>query len=231
MNIKKYAHRGLEELRATFDIAGIVGWPAALATLKGKIEIQRMCRDGYREGPSRKAALLRKHEIMLDYFKLRYGEYFASYDFESAVPDDDPAMRGKIWACWWQGEDSAPAIVKRCLQSIRSAAGEHEVIVLDDNNYREYADMPEWIVDKYNKGIISRTQFSDALRFTLLSQHGGIWLDATMYCSAPLPPDAFERDLFTISRPDCDHVRCCGQVQRFLLRVQLRVEAHLRDDS
>lgn len=206
MNLKKYVHRGFEELRATSDIAGVVGWPEALATLKGKIEIQRMCRDGYQEGPSRKAALLRKHEIMLDYFEKRYGEFFNSYSFTATVPDDDPAMRGKVWACWWQGEDNAPAIVKRCLQSVRSAAGEHEVIVLNDNNYREYADMPDWIVDKYNKGIISRTQFSDVLRFTLLSQHGGIWLDATMYCSAPLPSDAFERDLFTISRPDCDHM-------------------------
>ena len=81
MNLKKYVHRGFEELRATSDIAGVVGWPEALATLKGKIEIQRMCRDGYQEGPSRKAALLRKHEIMLDYFEKRYGEFFSSYSF------------------------------------------------------------------------------------------------------------------------------------------------------
>ena len=52
MNLKKYVHRGFEELRATSDIAGVVGWPEALATFKGKIEIQRMCRDGYQEGPS-----------------------------------------------------------------------------------------------------------------------------------------------------------------------------------
>lgn len=206
MDIKRYAKRGCEELKATSRIAGLVGWGPALDTLKGKVEIQRMCRDGYQESDGRRAALMRKHEVMLDYFEKRYGEYFASYDFDAEVPDDDPALRGKVWACWWQGEEEAPAIVKACLASIRAAAGDHEVIVLDDNNYRQYADLPDWIVEKYEKGVISRTQFSDVLRFTLLSQHGGIWMDATLFCPRPLPADAFDRELFTVSRPDCDHM-------------------------
>lgn len=206
MDIKRFITRGGEELKATGKIASLVGWGPAMATLKGKIEIQRMCRDGYQEEPSRKVALLRKHEVMLDYFEKRCGAYFASYDFAAPVPDDDPSMRGKIWACWWQGEENAPEIVKACLRTVRAASLGHEVIVLNNNNYREYADLPDWIVEKYERGIISRTQFSDVLRFTLLAQHGGIWLDATMCCTAPLPPDAFDRELFTISRPDCDHM-------------------------
>ena len=206
MDIRRYAKRGCEELRATVAIAKLVGLGPALDTLKGKVEIQRMCRDGYQESDARRAALLRKHEVMLSYFNKRYGEYFAAYDFEAALPDNDPALRGKVWACWWQGEENAPELVRACLKSIRAAAGDHEVIVLNDKNYREYADLPDWIVEKYEAGIISRTQFSDVLRFTLLAQHGGIWMDATIFCSSLLSDDAFDRELFTVSRPDCDHM-------------------------
>lgn len=206
MDIKRYAKRGCEELKATVRIASLVGLGPALDTLKGKVEIQRMCRDGYQEGAARRATLLRKHEVMLSYFNKRYGEYFAAYDFAAELPNDDPALRGKVWACWWQGEENAPALVKACLASARVAAGDHEVVVLSDKNYREYAELPDWIVEKYEQGVISRTQFSDVLRFTLLAQHGGIWMDATIFCSAPLPSDAFDRELFTVSRPDCDHM-------------------------
>ena len=202
----KLIRRSAEELSATVQIAKYVSFNNALKTLKGKIEIQKMCRDGYQESEARKEILLSKHEIMLRYFRERYGEFFSKYDFNAAVPEDDSPYREKIWACWWQGEQNAPEIVKTCLKSIRRAANGHEVIVLDETNYRDYADLPDWIVDKYNRGVISRTQFSDVLRFSLLAQHGGIWLDSTIFCSAPLPADAFERALFTISRPDCDHM-------------------------
>lgn len=206
MIISHYIRRGTEELRATARIARTVGLPDALATLKGKVEIQRMCRDGYQEPPARYEALMRKHEVMLDYYNERYRDYFDSYDFSAPIPESDAALRDKVWVCWWQGLNDAPEIVQVCVNSIRQAAGDHDVIVLDESNYRDYADMPDWLVDKFKNGTISRTQFSDCLRFTLLAQHGGIWLDATVFCSAPLPSHAFERELFTISRPDCDHM-------------------------
>lgn len=206
MKISKFIRRSAEELSATVQVARYVGIGNALKTLQGKIEIQKMCRDGYQESDARKEILLSKHEIMLRYFRKRYGDFFSSYDFAAPVPDDDSPYREKVWACWWQGEQNAPEIAKACLKSIRQAANGHEVIVLDDTNYRQYANLPDWIVDKYNRGVISRTQFSDVLRFALLAEHGGIWLDSTIFCSAQLPEDAFARPLFTISRPDCDHM-------------------------
>lgn len=206
MNIRRLIRRSAEEIAATREIARVVGARDALATFKGKVEIQRMCRDGYREDESRRACLLRKHEVMLRYYRERYADSFSQYDFDAPLPDDDPSMRGKIWVCWWQGLDNAPGIVKTCVASIRRAANGHEVVVLDEGNFRHYADLPDWIVEKYEKGTISRTQFSDVLRFALLAQHGGIWLDSTILCSGPLPDDAFDRELFTVSRPNCDHM-------------------------
>lgn len=104
--------RGVEEVAATREIARVVGVRDAIATLKGKVEIQRMCRDGFREDEARRACLLRKHEVMLRYYFERYAGYFAQYDFDAPLPEADPSMRAKIWVCWWQGLDNAPAIVR-----------------------------------------------------------------------------------------------------------------------
>lgn len=233
MQVKRYIKRGFEELSATAKIAKIVGFPDAIATLKGKVEIQRMCRDGYMEPPARLAILMRKHQVMLRYYAERYREEFAAYDFGAPVPAGNPALRGKVWTCWWQGLDAAPEIVKACVASIRRAARDHEVIVIDDNNFLDYADMPTWLVDKYRAGAISRTQFSDCLRFALLSQHGGIWMDATIFCSGALPEDFFDRELFTVSRPDCDHMSvAAGRFSDFCLgcnQAGRRLYASIRD--
>lgn len=218
MSIKRYIKRGAEELLATARIAKVVGVYDAITTLKGKIEIQRMCRDGYQEPPARLATLMHKHEIMLRYYEQRYREEFAAYDFGAPLSEDEPKFHDKVWTCWWQGVDAAPEIVKACIASIRQAAGDHEVVVIDDENFLDYADMPDWLVEKYRAGVISRTQFSDCLRFALLAQHGGIWMDATIFCSESLPEDAFERELFTVSRPDCDHMSvAAGRFSDFCL--------------
>ena len=162
--------------------------------------------------------LMRKHEVMLRYYEMRYGDYFDAYDFSAPVPESDSEYKETVWVCWWQGLENAPEIVKACVSSIQRAVGEHRVVILNQDNYLQYVDMPGWIVEKFNAGIISRTQFSDCLRFALLAEYGGLWMDATVFCSAPLPVDVFDRELFTISRPDCDHMSvAAGRFSDFLL--------------
>ena len=60
-------------------------------------------------------------------------------------------------------------------------AGDHRVIILTEDNYKQYVNIPEWLEEKKNKGVISRTHFSDVLRLTLLSHYGGLWLDSTFF--------------------------------------------------
>ncbi len=69
-------------------------------------------------------------------------------------------LTGKVWLCWWQGIDNAPALVQRCVESIQRNVKEHDVIILTDENYRRYVDIPDWIVEKYHNGIISRTRLT-----------------------------------------------------------------------
>lgn len=97
----------------------------------------------------------------------------------------------KIWVFWWQGiDDSTPFIVKKCIDSIKRNFLDHEVVFVNKDNYKNYVEIPEYIIDKVNKGIITITHFSDIMRACLLSKHGGVWLDATCYLT-----DSIEKDI------------------------------------
>ena len=63
-----------------------------------------------------------------------------------------------------------------------------EIVILTENNYKKYTDFPDYIIEKYEKGIISKTHFSDLLRTNLLIKHGGLWLDSTVFCTADSEP-------------------------------------------
>ena len=118
-------------------------------------------------------------------------EYEDDSDIGLYVPD------APIWVCWWTGEDTAPPLVQRCIQSIRLNANGHPVHLITRENYREYLDIPDYILNKVNDGIMCVANFTDYLRFSLLAKYGGLWLDATIYCSQKLPEDIFRLPLFT----------------------------------
>ena len=101
-----------------------------------------------------------------------------------------------IWVCWLQGMENAPALVQKCAASIRQYCGEYRVIELTEENIPKYISLPAYIWDKYHAGIISRTHFSDILRFALLAENGGIWIDATTLLTGPFPAYVVDTPLF-----------------------------------
>lgn len=110
-----------------------------------------------------------------------------------------------IWMLWWQGIQNAPEIVKACYHSVLDNLGnQYDVVVLDKNNYKSYVDLPKDISDKilsgkfyFQKGQIALQFLSDLIRLSLLIKHGGIWMDATMYCTTDRVPNYIENaDLF-----------------------------------
>ena len=102
-----------------------------------------------------------------------------------------------IWVCWWSGIETAPELVKKCIESITSAAGVHPIHMIDEKNYREYLEIPQYIIDKVEKKEMCLAHFSDYLRFSLLNQYGGMWIDATVYCDKMIPDNFFQSPLFT----------------------------------
>ena len=85
-----------------------------------------------------------------------------------------------VWMYWHQGEEGAPFVVRRCIESWRRCNPGWEVRVLDGQSVAEAADMsdvPEVLPFRFR---------ADLLRVRLLKQHGGVWADATVYCHRPL---------------------------------------------
>lgn len=232
MDIYHITHRTAEECRATAELAKHTSWSQAINTFRAKLDIQVMSRKNNPETPAITSRLMRKHRTVLNYLESRYADFYRRYDYAQPLPDDGLPGGGKVWLCWWQGIENAPALVQRCVESIQRNVKEHDVIILTDENYRRYVDIPDWIVDKYRNGVFSRTHFSDILRYCLLSQHGGLWLDATFFCAHPLD-DYLDMPLFTIKRPGYDHRSvACGMFAGYSLGCDYehrRIFAVMRD--
>ena len=86
----------------------------------------------------------------------------------------------RLWLYWHQGEDAAPELVKLCIQSWRERNPGWDMRVLDAATADEAVEMPALPAD------ISLNHRANVLRMRLLEEHGGVWVDATCYCSRPL---------------------------------------------
>ena len=136
------------------------------------------------------------------YLDKKYGSYI---DEQSRLySSGKQSAKFPVWIFWWQGEESAPDLVKRCLASVRKNANGHPVRVITASNYENYVKIPDYIVKKLDAGIISLTHFSDILRMNLLAEHGGFWLDATIFCAKEIGGDEFSRPIFTGRNPGKD---------------------------
>lgn len=100
-----------------------------------------------------------------------------------------PAVNdGPIWLMWWQGLDGGePDLVKACVASIRRHTAGRSVHVITRDNIAQYATIDPSVMRKVEEGKITLTTLSDIVRFAVLSAHGGMWMDATIYLTADLP--------------------------------------------
>lgn len=111
-----------------------------------------------------------------------------------------------IWFFWWQGVENAPDTIKMCLNSLKVHFNK-DVIVITKDNYMEYTNINKNTLDKFIKGKITITHFSDILRFNLLSEHGGLWLDSTIIATGECDY-IFDKAFWTINR-SYDHSLVC----------------------
>ena len=94
--------------------------------------------------------------------------------------DENSRLSKKVFVFWWDGFCNAPEIVKKCLESVKKYHIDKEVILIDKNNYNQYTDIHETVINGFEQGKISIQTFSDILRFNLLKNNGGTWIDATI---------------------------------------------------
>ena len=109
-----------------------------------------------------------------------------------------------IWQFWGQGWDyeKLPSVVKICHSSIDKYTKGYTVIRLDIDNIKEYLDIPEYVLEKLNNKQMGYAHFSDILRLALLSNYGGVWLDATVLLTDYLSEKYFKMDYFLFQRDE-----------------------------
>lgn len=138
--------------------------------------------------------------------KKRYGYLVEQTDWTVRSTDATPK---RIWICWFQGEENAPDIVRMCISSVKEAFNDYDIIVITDKNIDEFIQIPQYIKDKKQKGIIKPTHFSDLIRLELLVKYGGIWLDSTVLCGSRKLVDTLNqmdselfmfKDMFTLDK-------------------------------
>lgn len=102
-----------------------------------------------------------------------------------------------IWVFWMQGMENAPSLIQKCYASVcKNKPDGFDPVLLSDENLREYIQLPEFIWGKYEQGYITTTHLSDIIRIELLCTYGGCWIDATVFCSGPIPEYMLSGEIF-----------------------------------
>lgn len=134
----------------------------------------------------------------LDYSRIKYGKKKFIYSkikntvkkYKNNSNDKKLSINSKdkmhleefpIWVCWFQGIEQAPEIVKVCVKSIQENISKNaKVHIITFGNLGEYVKIPDIITKKMKQGNITLTQYSDIIRYALLSKYGGFWIDSTI---------------------------------------------------
>lgn len=113
-------------------------------------------------------------------------------------------MIKNIYICWFQGFDSAPELVQKCVASWFFHNPSWTIYLIDDSNLSEYIDnslIP-------NSRRLEMCHKSDLVRSILLATKGGLWVDATTFCMKPLDQWLPDVDFFAFYRHKRDRMIC-----------------------
>lgn len=112
---------------------------------------------------------------------------------------NDNVSKEPIWIMWYQGIKNAPDIVRCCINSIIMKNPKHEVIIITEDNFKEYVNLPEFILEKFERGIISKPHLADMIRLYLLYAYGGAWIDATVLNCDTISESYFQKEFYSIN--------------------------------
>lgn len=89
-----------------------------------------------------------------------------------------------IYILWLQGFDEAPEVVRLCVRSWKIHNPTWTIHLIDETNLGQYVNLNEF--SEFTEDRISKTALSDLIRLSILEKHGGLWVDATVFCVKPL---------------------------------------------
>ena len=115
--------------------------------------------------------LIQKYGSMVSEFKKFKGSRSRTGELEnSKIAHDHSKVIG--W-CWLQGKEQAPPIVKACYNSLvrefKGLSEGYEIKVIDAENWKEYVELPDYIVKKWEKKLIPPVQHTEITDSTEIS--------------------------------------------------------------
>ncbi len=155
-------------------------------------------------------------EMDLKYMYLR--KLLSEIEIKEYPEAPTPEINPTVWFMWWQGERDMPAVTKACLERLKANLPQSwQIVFIDRNNYKKYANIPRIIIEKVNQGNITLTHLSDMIRVNLLATHGGIWCDATILCPGKLDERILSQPFITLSIPTTDRYLSKGRWSGFFM--------------
>ena len=125
----------------------------------------------------------KKHQWILNHMIHQCPKTIEKYSHIQAPEDlHELQKETKVWSMWWQGEENADKLFRMCIDSARRHTGQN-VIVLDQNNYRDYFEIPEHMLQKNKEGKISLQHICDYMVVSILAAEGGFFTGATVWWS------------------------------------------------
>ncbi len=129
------------------------------------------------------------------------------YDLTSLCPENvserDFGGGKNLFVYWDSGFETAPAVVRRCLESVKEHVPKGwQLHILSDENLAKYIRMPDFMETMLRNGKICRAHYSDILRFSLLWHYGGLWLDATCLLTQDIPSIILDSKLFLFNNKE-----------------------------
>ena len=85
-----------------------------------------------------------------------------------------------------------------CIDSARRHTGQ-DVVTLDKDNYRQYFEIPEHVLQKHAEGKIALQHICDLMVMSILAAEGGVFTGATVWWSQDVDEE-FLRTPFYVCR-------------------------------
>lgn len=130
--------------------------------------------------PMKKAYSLYHHIII----KILSDDLHQAEEEMSNVKLSKGYVSNRVWVMWWQGLDNAPQIVHNNIARLYSIFGRTSVIVITQKNFRKYTNIQSFLYNKLLDKKISYALWSDIVRYNLLFNNGGLWIDSTVIVSS-----------------------------------------------
>lgn len=123
-------------------------------------------------------------------------KFFSAFD-QKDFHQMEHKQNKTVWVLWWQGIEHAPLEAKVCWESVNKYMTDWNIVLLSEYNVFDYIQLPDFIIDKFKKGIVPFAHFADLIRLQLLITHGGLWMDSTILCTdSYVPKSILNSELF-----------------------------------